>query len=284
MIQNFFSPRKSILQQYIREAKRYSPLDPKVEKFVIIKVQEGSRRATDILVNSNLMFVIKIAYKYRNQGLELEDIISAGNLGLIEAAKRMDAEKDNKFITYAVWWIRQSIRYTIFNQSRLVRLASNKEEKLRKVFRNSIPIKSYIGGIGVDWEKLKDKIGDDVTQLIPIMHLTEPTISFDMSIGDRDNRKLSETLDSREASPFDILQSKEINQHIEIATSCLDPRETAILEAYFGLHDKKNMSLAQIGESINLSKERVRQIKDSALHKMKNVLSEKSAYVIPSTA
>jgi len=283
MIQNFFSPKKSILQQYIREAKRYSPLDPKVEKFVIHKVKEGSRKATDILINSNLMFVIKIAYKYRNQGLELEDVISAGNLGLIEAAKRMDPEKDNKFITYAVWWIRQSIRYTIFNQSRLVRLASNKEEKLRKVFRGSIPIKSYIGGIGVDWDKLKEKIGDDITQLVPIMHLTEPPISFDMPTGDSDSRNLSETLDSGEASPFEVLHNKEINKHIEIATSCLDQRESAILEAYFGLHDKKNMSLAQIGESINLSKERVRQIKDNALHKMKSVMSDRSAYVIPNT-
>lgn len=284
MIQNFFAPKKSILQQYIREAKRYSPLDPLVEKFVIQKVKEGSRKATDILVNSNLMFVIKIAYKYRNQGLELEDVIGAGNLGLIEAAKRMDPQKDNKFITYAVWWIRQSIRYTIFNQSRLVRLASNKEEKLRKIFRGSIPFKTYIGGMGIDWEKLKEKLGDDITQLVPIMHLTEPPVSFDMPVGDSENRHLSETLASDQANPFDDLHSKEIGKHIEIASSCLNEREAAVLEAYFGLHDQKNMSLAQIGESINLSKERVRQIKDTALHKMKNLMKDKSVYVMPRPA
>ncbi len=272
MIYSFFSPKKNLLQQYIKEARKYPPLRPEVEKFIIQKVQEGSEAAVNLLVRSNLLFVIKIAYKYRNQGMEIEDIISAGNLGLIEAAKRMDPKKDNKFITYAVWWIRQSIRYTIFNQSRLVRLASNKEEKIRKIFKHSVPIKSYIGGMGPDWESLAKKLGENPDELAPIFQLTEPVLSFDSPISDNEGRQLAETLSSGEASPFDELEQKEMNLHIQRASSCLDERESAVLEAYFGLHDHKNMSLAQIGESINLSKERVRQIKETALSKLKSVM------------
>jgi len=278
MVKRFMKANRNTLRQYIKEAKRYKPLDRETEKVVIRKVQQGSRRAINKLVNANLLFVIKIAYKYRNQGMELEDIISAGNLGLIEAAKRMEPSRKNKFITYAVWWIRQSIRQAIFNQSRLIRLASNKEEKLKQLFRHPIPIKSYIGGMGLDWQKLSEILGYDPDEFHSIIQFLEPPMSFESRRLPNQNISLMETLAGDEATPEEVLQEKERNYYLLQASRCLDKRESQILHEYFGLKETKSLSLSQIGETINLSKERVRQIKDQALKKLRSVLDDQYAY------
>jgi RNA polymerase primary sigma factor len=274
----FFRSNEALLQQYIREVKRHPPLDIATERYLIRRAQKGSRTAINRLVSANLLFVIKIAYKYRNQGMELEDIISAGNLGLIQAALRMEPARQNKFITYAVWWIRQSIRQAIFNQSRLIRLASNKEEKIKRMYRYSFPVKSYIGGVSLDWEKLEEKLGKDSVELLEIMQFIEPPMSFDYKVDRHHKRSLMETLASDEATPEEVLQQKEREQCLMKASRSLDKREYKILHEYYGLRNTKRMSLSQIGETINLSKERVRQLKDQALKKLRFILRDQQAY------
>lgn len=275
MVQESGYNGNKILQTYIREAKKYHLLTRDSEKKLILQVKAGSHQAVNALVRANLLFVVKIAYKYRNQGMDLSDLISAGNLGLIEAAHRMDPEKDNKFITYAVWWIRQSIRHAIFNQSRLIRLASNKEEKVRLLYRQSIPTRSYIGGYAIDFEKAKKIMGDQAEDLINLMQLLEPPVSFDAPRGEDEKTTLLDTLADHELTPDQHFQEKERNQILEEAKQFLDGRENKVLENYFGLEENQHLSLAQIGENINLSKERVRQIKDEALEKLKNIILKK---------
>ncbi len=271
--------KKEGIQQYISEAKRYKPLSRSVEKLVIKKAHEGSRAAVRRLVQSNLLFVIKIAFKYQNQGLDVPDLVSAGNFGLIEAAQRIDPKKDNKFITYAVWWIRQSIRHAIFSQARVIRLASNKEEKLRVLYKQGIPIKNYIGGFGPDWRKLMETTGDSVSELMSIIQLAEAPVRLDSLDSDEDKSNLLDLLGSNEENPEFIYQDREKNDHLIKATRQLNDRESMIIHEYFGLGNSACASLAQIGEAIHLSKERVRQIKDEALAKMKTILNHQYSYL-----
>ncbi|MBF0430140.1 MAG: RNA polymerase sigma factor RpoD/SigA [Fibrobacteria bacterium] len=278
MINKFWQKDNKILRRYIKEAKRYPALEREQEKSLILKVQQGSRKSLNALVNSHLLFVVKIAYKFRNQGLELEDVISAGNIGLIQAAMRVNPALKNKFITYAIWWIRQSIRYAIFNQSRLIRLASNKEEKLRILFKQTLPMKSIIGGTEFDWENLKGALGKDTEDLKAIVRFMDTPVSIDSRVKKDENISLKEVLASDENTPEESFYEQERKEHIKNATTCLNKRESRVLREYFGLSDMHSLSLSEIGEEQNLSKERIRQIKNKALKKLRSILSEQYAY------
>ncbi len=278
MQQKQYSPKRRFLQQYIREAKRFPKLDEMTERIIIRQVKAGKPAAIRKLVNSNLMFVIKIAYKYQNSGMDLEDTISAGNLGLIEAAQRMDPEKKNKFITYAVWWIRQSIRHAMFNEARLIRIASNKEEKLRQLYKHQIPVKSYVGGVSLNWEGLAERLNTTVKELMPIVRHSEAPVSFEAPIGANDSGKLSDTLASDSPTPYNDYENKELVMMVREVSKSLNHRESNVIKHYFGLRDNKNLSMGQIGEAVNLSKERVRQIKEEALVKLKVALKERFEY------
>jgi len=267
-----FSASGRILQSYIKEAKRFPRLEREAEKKLIVQVKNGSLGAIHALVRANLLFVIKIAYKYRNQGMELTDLISAGNLGLIEAARRMDPHKDNKFITYAVWWIRQSIRYAIFNQSRMIRLASNKEEKLRALYRNKLATKSYVGGYAPDLQQAQEILGEEEKELWDLIQMMEAPLSFDAPRGSEEKGTLGDLLPDASQTPDEAFAEKELNTLISEATLQLEDREKKILSEYFGLGDGPHQSLSQIGEGIHLSKERVRQIKDDALTKIRDMI------------
>lgn len=275
MVTEYGYSAQRILQSYIREAKRFPRLEREEEKKLIRQVKNGSLAATHALVRANLLFVIKIAYKYRNQGMELPDLISAGNLGLLEAARRMDPDKENKFITYAVWWIRQSIRYAIFNQARLIRLASNKEEKVRALYRNNLPTKSYQGGYGPDLSQAKKILGTDQADAWNLLQMMETPLSFDAPRRADEKGTLGDVLADAQNNPAEDLIEKELNEMISDATSQLSDREMKILQEYFGLGETQHQSLSQIGEGIHLSKERVRQIKDDALDKLRHLIEKK---------
>lgn len=277
MIKYFTTAKRSVLQQYIKEARKYKLLSRAEERAVVTKVKQGNKRAIHKLINCNLMFVIKIAYKYRNQGLDIEDLISAGNLGIIEAAKRMSSEKDNKFITYAVWWIRQSIRQQIFNQGRLIRIASNQEEKLRQLYRNSFPLKNYIGSTGLDWEKIANVSDRDFKHLLPLLQLSEAMVSLDAPTQD-EKTNFVDFLESNTGTPETEFEKNEKKDTLHKVAASLDSRENQILTNYFGLNDTKQLSLAQIAELVDLSKERVRQIKDTALIKLRKNLRDRQRF------
>ncbi len=263
---------RKLLQRYIKEAKKFPQLEPDIEKAMITKVKEGSRPAINALVNANLLFVVKIAYKYRNQGLEIEDLISAGNIGLIIAAMRVDPSQKNKFITYAVWWIRQSIRYAIFNQSRLIRLAANKEEKLRAMYKANLPMRSYIGGTGLDWQQAIDLFGAGAKELYHFIKMVEPPVSLDMNLGSDEGLSLKDVLAVDAPNPHEELHANELKDKLQQAMNSLGKKEQQVLKDYYGLDEVRRMSLTQIGEASELSKERIRQIKDKALSKLRKVL------------
>jgi len=257
------------LDQFVKEARRYKPLDKKEERLLISKIQKhNSKIALDYLVHCNLMIVVKTALKFRNQGLEIEDLVGAGNMGLIEAAKRFELSRENKFITYAVWWIRQAIRMAIFN-SRTIRIAVNKEELLRKMMRDFSP-RNVIGGQAIDCRALAEKYKIDQSKVESLISFSESSLSFDKETDD--GTTLHGIIEDKKENALDGIISKEFKEQIKNAINSLDERESYILKSYFGIKCKK-ISLAKIGEDMSLSKERIRQIKDEALRKIEDYLS-----------
>jgi len=268
---------KKLLNQYVKDAKRCPPLSKKAEQAVIKKIREGDQRAMDLLIKSNLMFVVSVAYNYVRQGLDIEDLISAGNVGIIEAANRVKIGSDTKFISYAVWWIRTSIRVAIFREARNIRIPSNAEEKLRKIFRKSKPMKECMGGEKIDWDALIEREGiEEVRPVMRMQGLIEFNTSLDAPISEDGKVSVSDILPSHDPSPSDDVNMEQVKYYLENVLDCLDEKEKIVISGMFGLNDSPILTLRFLATKINLSRERVRQIKDVALHKLKIEINNKS--------
>jgi len=264
------------LDKYLQEIGKVDLLTPDEEIELAKKIKNGDQRALDQLVKANLRFVVSVAKQYQNQGLSLGDLINEGNLGLIKAAKRFDETRGFKFISYGVWWIRQSILQALAEQSRIVRLPLNRVGQLNKIS------KAY-SNLEQEYERepsateLAKELDMDLTDVSDTLKISARHVSMDapFATGD-DNRLLDVLSNDSQPSPDASLMSDSLKNEIERALSTLTEREAEVIKLYFGLNKEHSLTLEEIGEKFNLTRERVRQIKEKAIRRLRHASRSKN--------
>lgn len=265
-----------IYQQYLKDIAKY-PLLTKPEEQELIKLAAaGNKKALNHLVISNLRFVINIAFMYRGQGLTINELINEGNLGLIEAAGRFDPSQKIKFISYAVWWIRQGITRAISEKARLVRISAEKELVLRRLNRQTSKLRQTVGGqYVIDTDMLEGATRYKGSQIEQILQMGQRHVSFDAPVNDDgDSSSLLEiTPDHGEVADVRAERISR-NRRIREAMGKLGKQEREVLSHYYGIDKAEDMNLLEIGKMIGLSKERVRQVKERALANLRSMKLE----------
>jgi len=270
-----FSPRKlsfaeASLDQYLREISQYPLIDREEEGRLAKGIRVGDSESLDKLVRSNLRFVVSVAKKYQNQGVLLSDLINEGNVGLIRAAHKFDETKGIKFISYAVWWIRQAILQALAEQSRIVRVPLNRAGALHRIGRRTSTLLQELGReptveeIAEGLELTQDEVAS--TLVIAQSHL-----SLDAPLTPGEDNRLADYLpDQFAADPEDESYERALRETVEQALGSLKEREAKVLRLYFGLDDQEPMTLEEIGALLSITRERVRQIKEKALTRLRH--------------
>ncbi|MBA2708048.1 MAG: sigma-70 family RNA polymerase sigma factor [Gemmatimonadaceae bacterium] len=258
------------LDQYLRDISVYPLITREEEVTLAQRIRTNDQEALDKLVRSNLRFVVSVAKKYQNQGVSLSDLINEGNLGLIRAAHKFDETKGIKFISYAVWWIRQSILQALAEQSRIVRVPLNRAGALHRIGKRASTLLQELGRQPTHMEIAE---GLDITEeeVSKTMMISQVHLSLDapMTPGE-DNRLLDYLPDTTNRTPDEATFEKALTEAIEESLSGLKERESKILRLYFGLDGEDPMTLEDIGTLLGITRERVRQIKEKALLKLRH--------------
>jgi RNA polymerase primary sigma factor len=261
---------KQSIEKYLEEIGGYSPLPPEQEVELARRIRKNDSEALDKLVKANLRFVISVAKEYQGQGLPLQDLISEGNLGLIKAAQRFDETRGFKFISYAVWWIRQSILQALAEQSRVVRLPLNRVGAINKVGRALEELEKRFGR-EPSMEEIADKMELTSFEVADVMKTSARHLSLDEPFKEEEGNSLLDVLESdRYAPPDDTLMQESLQVEIDKVLSTLKAREAEIIRLYFGLDGDRPLTLEEIGEHFKLTRERVRQIKEKALRRLRH--------------
>lgn len=264
------SRTKQSIEKYLEEIGGYSPLAPAEEVELARLIRKSNGKALDKLVKANLRFVISVAKEYQGQGLPLQDLISEGNLGLIKAAQRFDETRGFKFISYAVWWIRQSILQALAEQSRVVRLPLNRVGAINKVGRALEELEKRFGR-EPSMEEIADKMEISAYEVADVMKTSARHLSLDEPFKEEEGNSLLDVIESdRYAPPDDTLMKESLEVEIDKVLSTLKPREAEIIRLYFGLDGDRPLTLEEIGEHFKLTRERVRQIKEKALRRLRH--------------
>jgi RNA polymerase primary sigma factor len=262
------------LDIYLKEIGDTELLKAEDEKELARRIRDGDEKALETMVQANLRFVVSVAKQYQNQGLALSDLISEGNIGLMKAARRFDEKKGFKFISYAVWWIRQSILHALAEQARLIRLPVNKIEELRRIER-SIK-KREIENANAQNSPGDGSVEDDERSVELGRHPAMPEwastpLSLDAPIGDQDAYTLMDRLRDQDSQmPDEALQEELLRTEVRRAVSALTDRESEVLNLYFGLNTDRSYTLEEIGVRFGLTRERIRQIKQKAINKLRH--------------
>jgi RNA polymerase primary sigma factor len=258
----------SSLQHYLQTIGKHNLLTKEEEFELARRIRTGDKAALDKLVNSNLRFVVSVAKKFLNQGLSYMDLIAEGNIGLITAAKRFDERREFRFISYAVWWIRQAIQKAIAEQTNTVRLPINRSQQAQRMKRVSQQLEQKLQR-SIDEDEIAEVMELDPRKMSQIRAASKPLVSLDKPLYD-DEVTLADTLvDPDDLTPDDRFVAGELMAELADAMNLLSPREKDIVTRYYGLGSAETASLETIGQDINLSRERVRQIRNQALHKMR---------------
>ncbi|HOJ17755.1 MAG TPA: sigma-70 family RNA polymerase sigma factor [Ignavibacteriaceae bacterium] len=264
------------LDKYLQEIGKVDLLTPEQEIELAIRIKKGEQMALEMLTKANLRFVVSVAKQYQNQGLSLGDLINEGNLGLIKAAKRFDETRGFKFISYAVWWIRQSILQALAEQSRIVRLPLNRVGALNKIG------KAY-SNLEQEFERepspgeLANELKMDVNEVADTLKISGRHVSMDAPFAQgEDNRLLDVLQNDQQPKPDFLLMNESLKQEIRRALSTLTERESEVIKLYFGLEDEHPLTLEEIGEKFNLTRERVRQIKEKAIRRLRHASRSKN--------
>jgi RNA polymerase primary sigma factor len=261
-----------IYYKYLNEISKYPLLDRSEEKELIRRISKGDRVAENKLVMCNLKFVINIANMYRGQGLGVPELINEGNIGLIEAARRFDPKQEIKFISYAVWWIRQSITRAISEKARLVRISAEKELVLRRFNKRTIPYKQVIGGQQViDSDALATETEYSPEQVDNILTMGMRHSSLDTPVGDDGDNTIMDLTPVEQEMPDAEIEKSSQEIFIRKQVDLLTEQEQLVVKLYFGIGQDYSMNLKEIGKMIGLSKERVRQVKESALARLRSL-------------
>jgi len=271
-ITNKITARESLaLDKYLNDIGKIPMLSPEDEAELARRIREGDQEALDKLTRSNLRFVVSVAKQYQNQGLSLSDLINEGNVGLMKAARRFDETKGFKFISYAVWWIRQSILQAIVEYSRIVRLPLNKVGSYNKVNEAFL---SFVQEFEREptHEELAELLNMTPKEVSNMLKGNGRHVSVDAPISGEDgDSTMLDVISSDEEgeSPDGSLMEQSLKEEVQQGLSILSPREVEVLSSYYGLNGQKSLTLEEIGDLYGLTRERVRQIKERAIRRLR---------------
>ena len=258
------------LDKYLQEIGKVDLITAEEEVELAQKIRAGDENALDKLTKANLRFVVSVAKQYQNQGLTLPDLINEGNLGLIKAARRFDETRGFKYISYAVWWIRQSILQALAEQSRIVRLPLNKIGSINKINKMYAFLEQANERVP-SAEEIAKELDMTVSDVKESMKNSGRHVSMDAPLVEGEDSNLYDVLRSGESpNPDRNLLHESLRTEIERALETLTPREADVVRLYFGLGEKHAMTLEEIGETFDLTRERVRQIKEKAIRRLKH--------------
>jgi RNA polymerase primary sigma factor len=263
------------LNRYLQEIGRIFLLTPQEEIELAGKIKKGDTAARERMINANLRLVVTIARDYTNLGLPLLDLISEGNIGLTKAVERFDPAKGAKLSTYAMWWIKQSIKRALANQSKTIRLPVHLVDKVAKVRRVSLQMSEELGREPTD-DELGEEIGIAGEKVARLKSLGIRPASIDGPIGDDDSTEFGETIGDEEAqTPFELLRDKNLLDEMDGLLNVLDKREQKIISERFGLDGGTPKTLEDVGKNFGVTRERIRQLQNIALTKLRRALSKK---------
>jgi|TARA_B110000881_G_scaffold115352_1_gene101209 RNA polymerase primary sigma factor len=265
----------SSLRLYMREISNTQLLTPKEEIELAARIRKGDKEARTRMIKANLRLVVKIAQGYSNYGLPLADLISEGNIGLMKAVERFDPAKGGKLSTYGSWWIKQSIKRALANQSKTIRLPIHMVDKIAKLRRISSMLAEAYGREPTE-EELCEEIGIPRKKMALLKRASQRPTSLDAPVGDDDSSNYSEIIgDEQAVDPFEALSDKNMVNQIDDLLDVLDERESKIIEARFGLNGKTPMTLEEVGREFGVTRERIRQLQNIALDRMRKSLRKK---------
>ncbi|HVM31893.1 MAG TPA: RNA polymerase sigma factor RpoD/SigA [bacterium] len=267
----FLSEEKS-LGTYLKEIARVELLTPEQEKEISEAARKGDEKALTRLIEANLRFVVSVAKGYRNRGLSFLDLINEGNLGLMKAARTFDPARGVRFVSYAVWWIRQSILAAILDKGDIVRIPQSQTKKMRKIGKKLAELQQKAGGELSDLDAMK-KADIDRKTLSEVRQFSHGYLSLDTTkVGDSETPILDFLADPKDAEQFEKqLMDRDLTGKLTGLLGGLDPRDAKILSWRYGLDGKGARTLDEIGKSLSISKERVRQIEERAMRKIRSV-------------
>lgn len=276
-IKKHFTNRESqSLDKYLHEIGRVELLTPEEEIDLAIKIKQGDSIALEKLTKANLRFVVSVAKQYQNQGLSLGDLINEGNLGLIKAAKRFDETRGFKFISYAVWWIRQSILQALAEQSRIVRLPLNRVGALNKIGKAYRELEQEFER-EPNAEELAFVLEMEVSDVSDALRSSGRHVSVDAPFTKGEENSLLDMIeDDQLPSPDLDLMTESLKSEISDILSTIPQREAEVIKLYFGVETDHAHTLEEIGEKFNLTRERVRQIKEKAIRRLKHASKSKN--------
>ncbi len=261
----------SSLSVYLREINKIPLLTREEEVYLAREARDGSQEAKDKLIQANLRFVVNVAKKYQNQGLTLSDLISEGNLGLITAVDKFDVDKGYHFISYAVWWIKQSILKAICEKSRMIRLPLNRANELLQIEKVKREISSNKDG-EADIDEIADFLDMDKSRITDLINASKEFVSLETPLSsDKDANTISDLMeDTKGADPEEVLIDRTLQESIEQVLSTLTAKESDVIKYRFGLNGERPHSLKEIGDKYNLTKERIRQIEKKAISRLRH--------------
>lgn len=261
--------RPDALHLYLREIGRVKLLAPEEEISLAKRIKRGDKAAREHMIKANLRLVVKIAREYEGLGVPLLDLINEGNLGLMKGVEKFDPNKGAKLSTYAAWWIKQNIRLALANQSKTIRLPVHVVDRLAHLRKAEVKLRETLGHEPSE-EELAEELNLDARRVKRYRQASLAPVSLDAPIGDEDSNKVSEIVPDPNASqPFDRLAQETDTELVREVLGTLSPREGAILSLRFGLEDGTQRSLEEVGEHFDLTRERIRQIQELALKKLR---------------
>ncbi|MFC6999841.1 sigma-70 family RNA polymerase sigma factor [Rufibacter roseus] len=264
------------LDKYLQEIGKVDLLTPDEEVTLAQRIREGDQFALEKLTKANLRFVVSVAKQYQNQGLSLGDLINEGNLGLIKAAKRFDETRGFKFISYAVWWIRQSILQALAEQSRIVRLPLNRVGSLNKISKSFSELEQKFEREPSP-EEIAEVLELTTAEVVDTLKISGRHVSVDAPFVQGEENRLLDVLENDdEETPDSGLMNDSLRKEVQRALSTLTKREADVITLYFGLNGEHSLTLEEIGEKFNLTRERVRQIKEKAIRRLRHTSRSKA--------
>ena len=269
--------QKDIYMQYLNDISRYPLLTREQETILLKKSAEGNKAALDMLVNANLRFVVNIANLYKGRGLDIMELINEGNMGLIEAARRFDRSQNIKFISYAVWWIRQNITRAISEKGRMIRISAEKELMLRRFNRHAKDVQQVIGGTyTVNAQSLEGLSKYKANEIEKILMMGSSAASLDTPVNEDGDATLGDTISDSQSRTDELADN---NNRAEVFDKVMDKnlssQEKEIIKLYYGFKMDSDLNLKEIAPMVGLSKERVRQLKENALNKLREANVER---------
>jgi RNA polymerase primary sigma factor len=262
------------IKLYLREIGQVKLLTPEQEIELAAKIKKGDKKAREQMIKANLRLVVKIAHDYEGFGLPLLDLISEGNIGLMKAVERFDPAKGGKLSTYGSWWIKQSIKRALANQSKTIRLPVHLVDKIAKMRRTAMRLQEELGREPTD-DELAGELGISASRVSQMRTAAIRPASLDAPIGDDESNNFAEVVQDENAdTPYEQLEEKTVTGMLHEMIKTLDPREATILRYRFGLDGGSEKTLEEVGEKFGVTRERVRQIQNIALNKLRKMIEK----------